>query len=148
MYADGKHYPANKPKSGETYEQFDAKAVRPLLLYKAHSAPLGLVFNKGAQFPAAYKNDAFVTMHGSWNRAQPSGYKIVRVRFNEQGQPQQFEDFVTGWLVEDGKSEFGRPCAIVQATDGSLLVSDDDNGVIYRVAYASDNKAAKPKKKS
>ncbi|WP_022823272.1 PQQ-dependent sugar dehydrogenase [Hymenobacter norwichensis] len=149
IIADGKPYPANKPKSGETYEQFDAKAVRPLLLYKAHSAPLGLVFNKAQQFPKEYQNDAFVTMHGSWNRAQPSGYKIVRVHFNEQGQPQQFEDFVTGWLVEDGKSEFGRPCAIVQATDGSLLVSDDDNGVIYRVAYAGDSKpSAKPKKKS
>ena len=86
-------------------------------------------------------------MHGSWNRAQPSGYKIVRVRFNEQGQPQQFEDFVTGWLVENDKSEFGRPCAIVQAADGSLLVSDDDNGVIYRVAYTGGSKAVKKEKK-
>ncbi|GAB3289937.1 PQQ-dependent sugar dehydrogenase [Hymenobacter tenuis] len=148
IIADGKPYPANKPKSGETYEQFDAKAVRPLLLYKAHSAPLGMVFNRAAQFPAEYRHDAFVTMHGSWNRAQPSGYKIVRVRFNAQGQPQQFEDFVTGWLVENDKSEFGRPCSIVQATDGSLLVSDDDNGVIYRVAYTGNSKAApKPAKK-
>jgi glucose/arabinose dehydrogenase len=135
IIADGQHYPANKPKSGETYEQFDAKAQRPLLLYKAHSAPLGLVFYTGPQFPAEYKNDAFVTMHGSWNRAQPSGYKIVRVRFNAQGQPQKFEDFLTGFLVESDKSEFGRPCSIVQAPDGALLVSDDDNGVIYRVAY-------------
>ncbi|UOQ67544.1 PQQ-dependent sugar dehydrogenase [Hymenobacter volaticus] len=148
IIADGKPYPANKPKSGESYEQFDAKAVRPLLLYKAHSAPLGLVFNRSRQLPAEYKNDAFVTMHGSWNRAQPSGYKIVRVHFNEQGQPQQFEDFVTGWLVEGGKSEFGRPCAIVQANDGSLLVSDDDNGVIYRVAYAGNKAAPKAKKGS
>ncbi|MBC8084782.1 MAG: sorbosone dehydrogenase family protein [Hymenobacter sp.] len=143
IMADGKPYPANKPKTGETYAQFDAKAVRPLLLYKAHSAPLGLVFSTSQQFPAEYRNDAFVTMHGSWNRAQPSGYKIVRVRFNAQGQPQQFEDFVTGWLTEDSKSEFGRPCSIVQATDGSLLVSDDDNGVIYRVAYASAGQGKK-----
>ncbi|MBD2715368.1 PQQ-dependent sugar dehydrogenase [Microvirga sp. STR05] len=147
IIADGKPYPANKPKSGETYAQFDAKAVRPLLLYKAHSAPLGLVFNRSQQLPAEYQNTAFVTMHGSWNRAQPSGYKIVRVRFNEQGQPQQFEDFVTGWLVENDKSEFGRPCAIVQAADGSLLVSDDDNGVIYRVAYTGGGKAVKKEKK-
>lgn len=136
IIADGKHYPANKPKSGETYEQFDAKNQRPLLLYKAHSAPLGLVFNKGTQFPAAYKNDAFVTMHGSWNRTQPSGYKIVRVHFDAQGQPEKFEDFITGFLVENDKSEFGRPCGLIQANDGSLLMSDDDNGVIYRVAYA------------
>ena len=136
IIADGKHYPANKPKSGETYEQFDAKNQRPLLLYKAHSAPLGLVFNKGSQFPATYKNDAFVTMHGSWNRAQPSGYKLVRVHFDAQGKPEKFEDFITGFLVENDKSEFGRPCGLIQATDGSLLMSDDDNGVIYRVAYA------------
>ncbi|OGX83545.1 PQQ-dependent sugar dehydrogenase [Hymenobacter coccineus] len=136
IIADGKHYPANKPKSGESFEAFDAKTVRPLLLYKAHSAPLGLVFNRGHQFPKEYKNDAFVTMHGSWNRAQPSGYKIVRVHFNAQGQPEKFEDFVTSFLVEGDKSEFGRPCGLVQANDGSLLVSDDDNGVIYRVAYA------------
>ncbi|OUJ71188.1 PQQ-dependent sugar dehydrogenase [Hymenobacter crusticola] len=140
IIADGKHYPANKPKSGDSYEQFDAKTQRPLLLYKAHSAPLGLIFYNGAQFPAEYKNDAFVTMHGSWNRAQPSGYKIVRVRFNAQGQPQQFEDFLTGFLVENDKSEFGRPCSIVQAPDGALLVSDDDNGVIYRVAYTASTK--------
>lgn len=136
IMADGKHYPANKPKTGETYAQFDAKAVRPLLVYKAHSAPLGLVFNRGAQFPAAYKNDAFVAMHGSWNRTQPSGYKVVRVHFDAQGQPEKFEDFITGFLVENDKSEFGRPCGLVQANDGSLLLSDDDNGVIYRVAYA------------
>lgn len=135
IIADGKHYPANKPKSGESYEQFDAKAVRPLLLYKAHAAPLGLVFNRGKQFPTEYQNDAFVTMHGSWNRAEPSGYKIVRVRFDKQGKPEKFEDFLTGFLVENNKSEFGRPCGLIQANDGSLLFSDDDNGVIYRVAY-------------
>ncbi|WP_426058289.1 PQQ-dependent sugar dehydrogenase [Hymenobacter sp. B1770] len=136
IIADGKPYPANKPKSGETYAQFDAKAVRPALLYKAHSAPLALVFYRGAQFPATYKNDAFVTMHGSWNRAQPSGYKIVRVHFDAQGKPEKFEDFITGFLVENDKSHFGRPCALVQATDGSLLMTDDDNGIIYRIAYA------------
>ncbi|AHJ96823.1 PQQ-dependent sugar dehydrogenase [Hymenobacter swuensis] len=147
IIADGKHYPANKPKSGETYEQFDARTVRPLLTYKAHSAPLGMVFYRGQQFPQAFRQDAFVTMHGSWNRAQPSGYKIVRVHFNEQGQPQQFEDFITGWLVENDKSEFGRPCSIIEAPDGSLLVSDDDNGVIYRVAYGTPGKEGKKAKK-
>jgi glucose/arabinose dehydrogenase len=140
IIADGQHYPANKPKSGESYEAFDAKNVRPLLLYKAHSAPLGLVFNKGSQFPKEYQNDAFVTMHGSWNRAQPSGYKLVRVHFNAQGQPEKFEDFITGFLVDNDKSEFGRPCGLVQAPDGSLLMGDDDNGVIYRVAYTGKKK--------
>ena len=141
IIADGQHYPANQPKSGESYEQFDARATRPLLLYPAHSAPLGLVFNQGSQFPKEYQHDAFVTMHGSWNRAQPSGYKLVRVHFNAQGQPERFEDFLTGFLVEGDKSEFGRPCGLVQAPDGALLMGDDDNGVIYRVAYAGKKKS-------
>jgi glucose/arabinose dehydrogenase len=140
IIADGQHYPANKPKSGESYEAFDAKNQRPLLLYKAHSAPLGLVFNKSNQFPKEYQNDAFVTMHGSWNRTEPSGYKLVRVHFNAQGQPEKFEDFITGFLVDNNKSEFGRPCGLIQAPDGSLLMGDDDNGVIYRVAYTGGGK--------
>lgn len=141
IIADGQPYPANKPKSGESYAQFDAKCVRPLLLYKAHSAPLSLVFNRAATLPAEYQNDAFATLHGSWNRAQPAGYKIVRIHFDAQGQPEQFVDFVTGFLVEGDKAEFGRPCGIVQHPDGSLLVSDDDNGVIYRIAYIAAKSA-------
>lgn len=74
-------------------------------------------------------------MHGSWNRTQPSGYKIVRVHFDAQGKPEKLEDFITGFLVENDKSEFGRSCGLIQANDGLLLMSDDDNGVIYRVAY-------------
>ncbi|TLM88381.1 PQQ-dependent sugar dehydrogenase [Hymenobacter jeollabukensis] len=148
IIADGQLYPANKPKSGDSYQQFDAKCVRPALLYKAHSAPLALTFNRVQLFPPAYENDAFVTMHGSWNRAQPAGYKIVRVHFNDRGQPERFEDFVTGWLVEGDKAEFGRPCALVQAPDGSLLVSDDDNGVIYRISYNAPRQAPVPVQKA
>ena len=84
-------------------------------------------------------------MHGSWNRTQPSGYKIVRVRYDEQGKPTGIEDFVSGWLVDNNKSHFGRVCGIIQHPDGSLLVTDDANGVIYRVAYTGDAKAAKKK---
>ncbi len=87
-------------------------------------------------------------MHGSWNRAEPSGYKIVRVRFNDQGQPEKFEDFVTGWLVNNNKEQFGRVCGIAQHADGSLLVSDDANGVIYRVAYAGAAPGGKSSKKA
>ncbi|RTQ44874.1 sorbosone dehydrogenase family protein [Hymenobacter gummosus] len=148
IIADGKPYPANKPKSGDSYEQFDAKCVRPSLLYEAHSAPLALSFGRGTSFPTEYQQDAFVTMHGSWNRAQPSGYKIVRVRFNAQGQPERFEDFATGWLNPADKTEFGRPCALVPAPDGSLLVSDDDNGVIYRISYTATRQAPLPVKKA
>lgn len=147
VYADGKFPPHPQP-AGETPQQYAAKTTRPEQLYAAHAAPLGMVFNTGAQFPQQYRHDAFVTMHGSWNRAQPSGYKIVRVRYDAQGKPTGIEDFVSGWLVDNNKSHFGRVCGITQHPDGSLLVTDDANGVIYRVAYTGPAKAAKDKKRS
>jgi glucose/arabinose dehydrogenase len=73
-------------------------------------------------------------MRGSWNRSQPSGYKVVRLHF-ENGQPARFEDFLTGFLVHNNRSHFARPVGLAQHPDGSLLVSDDTNGVLYRVAY-------------
>lgn len=102
--------------------------------YQAHSAPLGLVFYNGDQFPAEYKGSAFVTFRGSWNREPPTGYKVVLLRFKD-GQPQGFEDFLSGFLLEGGKSIFGRPTGIVVSRDGSLLFADDTNGVVYRVSY-------------
>jgi glucose/arabinose dehydrogenase len=140
VYADGKIPPHPQP-ADMTPEQYAAKTTQPVQLYAAHAAPLGMVFNTGTQFPKEYQNDAFVTMHGSWNRAQPSGYRIVRARFDAQGRPTGFEDFVTGWLVNDNKEQFGRVCGIAQHPDGSLLVSDDSGGVIYRVAYTGSGAA-------
>ncbi len=149
VYANGKLPPHPQP-AGMTPAQYAAKTTKPLQLYDAHAAPLGMVFYVGntgvGGFPKAYHNDAFVTMHGSWNRAKPSGYKIVRVRFDEQGQPTAIDDFVSGWLVNDNKEHFGRVCGIAQHTDGSLLVTDDANGVIYRVAYATNLPDSKAKK--
>lgn len=135
VYANGKLPPHPQP-AGETPEQYAAKTTKPVQLYDAHAAPLGMVFNTGRSFPNQYQNDAFVTMHGSWNRSKPSGYKVVRVRFDEQGRATGIEDFVTGWLVNGNKEQFGRVCGIAQHTDGSLLITDDANGVIYRVAYS------------
>ncbi|SFE12645.1 PQQ-dependent sugar dehydrogenase [Spirosoma endophyticum] len=142
VYANGKLPPHPQP-AGETPEQYAAKTTKPVQLYDAHAAPLGLVFNASTtnNFPKEYQNDAFVTMHGSWNRAKPSGYKIVRVHFDEQGRATSIEDFVSGWLVSNNKEQFGRVCGIAQHTDGSLLVTDDANGVIYRVAYTGRLKA-------
>ncbi|MCR5889429.1 PQQ-dependent sugar dehydrogenase [Hymenobacter sp. J193] len=147
VYADGKIPPHPQP-AGETPEQYAAHTVKPVQLYAAHAAPLDMVFYSGSQFPKEYQRDAFVTMHGSWNRAQPSGYRVVRVRYNEQGQATGIEDFLTGFLVEGNKAHFGRVCGITQHTDGSLLITDDANGVIYRVAYAAGGKDAKAGKKS
>jgi len=114
-----------------------AKGTVPAALtYQAHSAPITLAFYTGAQFPEEYKHDAFVAMHGSWNRSPAVGYRVVRIRFKD-GQPQGFEDFLTGFLVEEGRAFFGRPAGLAVMKDGSLLVSDDANGVIYRIRYTA-----------
>jgi len=109
------------------------KSSEPMVLgYAAHAAPMQLAFYDGPQFPAEYRGDAFVSMRGSWNRRPASGYEVVRIRF-QNGEAQKIEPFVTGFITEEG--EHGRLCGNAVATDGSLLFSDDRNGVIYRVAY-------------
>ncbi|HZP41125.1 MAG TPA: PQQ-dependent sugar dehydrogenase [Candidatus Binatia bacterium] len=113
-----------------------ARATPPVLGYTAHAAPIAMVFYDGAQFPPEYRGDAFVAMHGSWNREPPAGYEVVRIRFRD-GAPERFEPFLRGFLRrEDGRwTTFGRPCGLAVARDGALLVGDDANGVVYRVAY-------------
>lgn len=105
----------------------------PAWLFPAHSAPLGLRFYTGNQFPSEYKNQLFVALHGSWNRSEPVGYRIVMVRF-EKGQPVGSEVFAKGWLDPSNKV-WGRPVDLLQLPDGSLLISDDKNGAIYRISY-------------
>jgi glucose/arabinose dehydrogenase len=118
-----------------------AKGTVPAALtYQAHSAPIALAFYTGAQFPDDYKHDAFVAMHGSWNRSPAVGYAVVRIRFHD-GRPLGFEDFLTGFLVEGGRAFFGRPAGLAVMKDGSLLVSDDANGVIYRIRYSDARKS-------
>jgi glucose/arabinose dehydrogenase len=139
IYGDGNYNPHPRPMGDTTYAQILAKTTLPVLSYNAHAAPLGLVFYTGStgatsSFPAEYQNDAFATMRGSWNRTQPSGYNVVRVHF-ENGKPTRIDDFVTGFLVDNNQSQFGRPVGISTMPDGSLLFSDDNNGVIYRVSY-------------
>ena len=107
--------------------------VAPALEMQAHSAPLGMVFYDGEQFPAEYRGDLFLAFHGSWNRAEPTGYKVVRVRV-ENGQPVSYEDFAAGWLTASG-SVLGRPVAVEVGPDGSLYVSDDGVGRIWRVRW-------------
>jgi glucose/arabinose dehydrogenase len=105
----------------------------PAVELQAHSAPLGLTFYSGTQFPEAYRGDLFVAYHGSWNRSQPTGYKVVRIPI-ENGQAGPVEDFAVGWLGADG-SAWGRPVDVVTGRDGSLYVSDDAGGKIYRIYY-------------
>ncbi len=104
----------------------------PEVEMQAHSAPLGLEFYSGDQYPAEYQGDLFVAFHGSWNRSQPVGYKIVRIPM--QGETIGLvEDFAVGWLVNG--ASWGRPVDIITAPDGSLLISDDAGGTIYRIYY-------------
>jgi glucose/arabinose dehydrogenase len=120
-------------KPNPEYSGADCSGVEPpALTVQAHSAPLGLAFYTGTMFPPDYGGDAFMTYHGSWNRQQKTGYKVVRVRV-QNGRPTAVEDFVTGWLV--GQSAWGRPVAVLVSADGALLVSDDDGGRIWRVTY-------------
>jgi glucose/arabinose dehydrogenase len=114
--------------------EFEKQTSAPVLTYDAHAAPIGMVFYAGGAFPADYRESAFVALHGSWNRASATGYKVVRIVFRD-GKPERFEDFLTGFLVNSGKAYVGRPAGVAIGKDGALLVSDDSNGVIYRVAY-------------
>jgi glucose/arabinose dehydrogenase len=129
------YLPANPP--GQTKEQFCPTTAAPVLEYQAHSAPIGMVFYTANQFPADYQNDALIAMRGSWNRNPAVGYEIVRLDFDENGQPVGFEPFLTGFLIEDGQAHFARPTGLVIAPDGSLLLSDDTNGTIYRISYGN-----------
>lgn len=100
----------------------------------AHVAALGMRFYTGTQFPAEYRNSIFIAEHGSWNRTKPVGYRVVRVVLNERGQVVRQEVFAQGWL--QGDKPWGRPADVQVAADGSLLVSDDMAGAVYRIRYA------------
>jgi len=98
-----------------------------------HVAPLGLEFYAGSQFPTEYKNQIFIAEHGSWNRSKKIGYRISLVRLDADGQAVSYEPFATGWL--QGQTNWGRPVDLEQMPDGSLLVSDDQSGAVYRITY-------------
>ena len=134
-YAYSGHNP--DPTFGKKRPDMVAKTVTPDLLFQSHSAPLGLVFYEGSQFPAEYKGDAFVALHGSWNSGKPTGYKVVRVHFANGRPVGGYENFITGFW--DGTTSpahvWGRPAGLAVAKDGSLLVSDDAGKIIWRVSY-------------
>jgi glucose/arabinose dehydrogenase len=107
----------------------------PSVLIQAHSSPLGITFYTSSQFPAKYRNNAFVTLRGSWNRSTRTGYKVVRIVTDSIGRTDGwYEDFLTGFVANKDKV-WGRPVGIDVARDGSLLISEDGNGTIWRVSY-------------
>ncbi len=125
----------NDPRwKDDPHQELVDKAIIPDVPVGSHTASLGLAFYTSDQFPATYKNGAFIGQHGSWNRAEFAGYKVVFVPF-DGGKPQQPEDFLTGFIADGEADEvYGRPVGIAVAPDGSLLVNDDDSGIIWRVA--------------
>ena len=106
----------------------------PDVLLQAHSAPLELAFYEGPMFPAAYRGDAFVCLHGSWNRASRTGPKVIRIRVQGGVPTGEYEDFMTGFVVNDA-DVWARPVGVAVAPDGALLVSEDGNGTLWRIAY-------------
>ena len=135
---EGKHYgwpfcygdKIPDPKMGDPI--FCNNTEPPAFEMQAHSAPLGLTFYTGSQFPKEFHGDLFVAFHGSWNRSVPTGYKVIRIKIKDN-KPISIEDFASGWLK--GTTRTGRPVDVLVNIDGSLLVSDDKGGKIYRIYY-------------
>jgi glucose/arabinose dehydrogenase len=107
--------------------------VDPILELGAHVAPTGITFYNGDMFPIDMMNNLFIVLHGSWNRSEKVGYKVLRVEIDNDGNVIRSHDFITGWL-KNGKV-IGRPSAPLMRSDGSLLISDDKANVIYQVTY-------------
>ncbi|MET0392060.1 MAG: PQQ-dependent sugar dehydrogenase [Chitinophagaceae bacterium] len=120
--------PTREDPIGTTKEAYAKTTQAAVLTFPAHSAPLAFQF--------FHTGDALVTWHGSWNRKKPDGFKVQRIRFNN-GNPVGAEDFLSGFLSADGKSRFGRPAGLAIAENGSVFISDDTNGVIYKVTSAN-----------
>lgn len=130
-YIGGHEDPRHKGEHTDLKDQITI----PDVLIQSHSAPLQIVFYNGADFPAEYKGNAFVTLHGSWDRSRRTGYKVVRLLFDNSGKPTgEYEDFITGFVISD-KQVWGRPVGVAVATDGSLFVTEDGNGTIWRVSH-------------
>jgi glucose/arabinose dehydrogenase len=110
------------------------KVTVPDVLLQAHSAPLEMVFYNGKQFPRQYRGDAFVATHGSWNRVRKTGYKIVRIMMHNGRPTGEYEDFMTGFVISNDKV-WGRPVGVAVAHDGSLIVTEDGNGTLWRISY-------------
>jgi len=120
------------PEFGDINSGYDY--VTPILELGAHVAPTGIAFyNNHSHFPKEFHNNLFITLHGSWNRSEKVGYKVLKVTLNQAGEVINSEDFITGWLK--GQRVLGRPSAPLVISDGSLLISDDKANAIYRISY-------------
>ncbi len=129
FYIGGHQDPRHEGKHPELKD----KVIVPDVLLQSHSASLDLAFYTGDQFPDEYKGDIFAAEHGSWNRARRTGYKVIRVPLKDGKATGEYEDFLTGFVTESG-DVWGRPVGVTTAKDGSLLVTDDASGTVWRVS--------------
>jgi glucose/arabinose dehydrogenase len=126
--------PHEDPRHKGERPDLAGRVMTPDVLIQPHSAPLGIVFYEAGQFPASYKGDAFVALHGSWNRAKRTGYKVVRLIMKDGAPTGVYEDFLTGFVADDA-GVWGRPVGVAVTKGGALLVSDDEGGAIWRITY-------------
>ncbi len=128
------------PRLKDQRPDLAGKVTTPDVLIQPHSAPLGLTFypvhGGVAAFPQDYRGDAFVALHGSWNRSKRTGYKVVRLKLTHGVPDGSYEDFLTGFVADD-RGVWGRPVGVAVARDGALLVTDDGGGVVWRVSYSA-----------
>ncbi|TKW72529.1 MAG: PEBP family protein, partial [Staphylococcus hominis] len=132
VFENGQRNPQDEPPGGLLAAQWAAASTSPVLMHVAHSAGMQMAFHPGGGFGPDAAGDAFVALRGSWNRKPASGYELVRIRFDAQGQAQRIEPFVSGFMSRDGTGHYGRLAGVAVLRDGSLLFSDDANGVLYR----------------
>jgi len=124
------------PRLPGTHPELKDKVITPDVILQPHNASLEMTFYQGKQFPAEYQGDIFAAEHGSWNRSPRAGYELIRVPLHQTGHASgEYQDFLTGFVVDD-ESVWGRPVGVTVAPDGSLLVSDDGSGSIWRVTYS------------
>jgi glucose/arabinose dehydrogenase/cytochrome c5 len=124
------------PRFPGKHPELKDKVIVPDVILQPHNASLQMTFYLGKQFPEEYSGDIFAAEHGSWNRSPRAGYEVIRVPLHQTGHSTgEYEDFLTGFVVDDD-SVWGRPVGVAVAPDGSLLVSDDGSGTIWRVVYA------------
>jgi glucose/arabinose dehydrogenase len=130
--------PHPEPRHNGQHPELVQKTLTPDVAIGPHVAPIDYTFYTGNQFPAEYRGGAFVALHGSWNRSQRVGYKVVFVPFKDGRPSGPPKDFLTGWmLAPNSRDVWGRPVAVLMLNDGSLLVSDDGGKKIWRVAYGA-----------
>jgi glucose/arabinose dehydrogenase len=122
------------PRHAGKHPELKDKVIVPDVLLQSHMASLDLTFYVGDQFPAEYRNDIFASEHGSWNRARRAGYKVIRVPMRDGKATGEFEDFLVGFVTKEG-NVWGRPVGVAVAKDGSLMVTDDGSGTVWRVAF-------------